>query len=82
MFRQDFQQHTFRHNWLFRLSGRLIKYFCLLVLGYGLVFIVSIGLGLLSMISVTIPFVWQVIRVVGMFLLGLGAIATIVEGLR
>jgi hypothetical protein len=82
MFRQDFQQHTFRHNWLFRLSGRLIKYFCLLVLGYGLVFIVSIGLGLLSMISVTIPFVWQVIRVVGIFLLGLGAIATIVEGLR
>ena len=82
MFRQDFQENTFRHNWLFRLSGRLIKYFCLLVLGYGLVFIVSIGLGLLSMISVTIPFVWQVIRVVGIFLLGLGAIATIVEGLR
>jgi hypothetical protein len=82
MFRQDFQQHTFRHNWLFRLSGRLIKYFCLLVLGYGLVFIISTGLGLLSMTLVTIPFVWQVIRVVGIFLLGLGAIATIVEGLR
>ncbi len=82
MFRQDFQQHTFRHNWLFRLSGRLIKYFCFLVLGYGLVLFTSVSLGLLSMISPTIPFAWDAIKVVGIFLLGLGAISTIVEGLK
>ncbi|WP_055076480.1 hypothetical protein [Pseudanabaena sp. 'Roaring Creek'] len=81
MSRQDFRQKH-RHNWLFRWSGRLIKYFCLLVLGFGLVTLMAIALDFFPAITFVLPIICPIARFAATFLLFLGAIATIIEGLR
>lgn len=81
MFRLEFQQHSYRHGWFFRWVGKAIKYFIFGLLSFGIVIVISISLGFSAIISIVGAMIPQVFKIM-IFLLGLGAIATIIEGLR